>query len=255
MTKGIKVIWLDENDRIDEIEYFCGIDIDDLHSIPEFTSVRADWPRYEPRSGVEYQVDARFERPGTGKVHLVVDYDPARNPELSRGHPEIIWGTNTIILNQGSREGHCEWLARGSPQPERVRWEAFDIEQSRGRPLSTYQGSRRQSQFRRTILACDGHRCVLTRETTERALEAAHLIPARNGENDFPFNGVALRADLHRLFDDRLFTFRDNGWVTVTDPSSSLSNEYRTLLRNKRLPAPTFQRVRPTLSAEQFRTR
>ena len=47
MTRGIKVIWPGEKDTIDEIEYLRGIDVDDLARIPVFSSVRAEWPRYE----------------------------------------------------------------------------------------------------------------------------------------------------------------------------------------------------------------
>ena len=87
MTKGIKVVWPDENNRIHEIEYFCGIDINDLRDIPVFTSVRADWPRYEPEPGVEYSVDVRCERPHDAEVRLVVDYDDASNPEWPGSTP------------------------------------------------------------------------------------------------------------------------------------------------------------------------
>ena len=254
MTKGIKVVWPDENNRIDEIEYFCGIDINDLRDIPVFTSVRADWPRYEPEPGVEYNVGVRCDRSHDAEVRLVVDYDDASNPELARKYPDMIWwGTNTIILKQGHREGHCRWSRRGSRKPEEVRWQAFDLAETHGRPLARYLRSKRYHRFRNVILACDGHRCVITEETTTQALEAAHLVPARNGENDMPFNGITLRADLHRLFDARLSTFDQNGHVVTTAPKSRLSATYRHLLRKKQqLPSATLTRVRATLALAQF---
>ena len=253
MTRGIKVVWPDENNRIDEIEYFCGIDINDLRDISVFTSVRADWPRYEPEPGVEYNVDVRCERPHDAEVRLVVDYDDASNPELARKYPDMIWGTNTIILKQGYREGHCQWSRRGSRKHEKIRWQAFDLAETHGRPLAKYLRSRRYHRFRNIILAHDDHRCVITEETTTQALEAAHLVPARNGENDMSFNGITLRADLHRLFDARLFTFDQNGHVVTTAPKSRLSAAYRHLLRNKqRLPPATLARVRATLALAQF---
>lgn len=251
MTRGIKVVWPDENNRIVEIEYFCGIDINNLRDIPAFTSVRADWPRDE--LGVEYNVDVRCERPHDAEVRLVVDYNDASNPELARKYPAILWGTNTIILKQGRREGHCLWSSRASRKPEKVCWQAFDLAETHGRPLARYLRSRRHYRFRNVILACDGHRCVITEETTTQALEAAHLVPARNGENDMPFNGITLRADLHRLFDARLFTFDQNGHVVTTAPKSHLSAAYRHLLRSKqRLPLATLARVRATLALAQF---
>ena len=83
MTKGIRVIWPDENGDIDEIEYFCGIDVDNLDSIPAFSSVRADWPRYEGGTRVDYTIDVGIERPRGGEVNLVIDYHEAKNPKLA----------------------------------------------------------------------------------------------------------------------------------------------------------------------------
>lgn len=40
------------------------------------------------------------------------------------------------------------------------------------------------------------------------ALEAAHIIPVSNGGGDKDWNGIPLRADLHRLFDDGLIELK-----------------------------------------------
>ena len=103
------------------------------------------------------------------------------------------------------------------------------------------------------ILACDDHRCVLTDEATTKALDAAHLIPAAKGENDVPCNGITLRADLHRLFDAGLFTFDHDGRVVAI--ARELSEAYRRLLQNRRLPPSTLERVRATLALPQFQNR
>ena len=103
------------------------------------------------------------------------------------------------------------------------------------------------------ILDCDDNRCVLTGEVVKQALEAAHLIPAKEGENDMPFNGVALRADLHRLFDAGLFTFDGRG--TVVNLAPGLSSRYRRLLQGKKLPSATIARVKATLSLPTFLSR
>ena len=68
-----------------------------------------------------------------------------------------------------------------------------------------------------------------------------------------PFNGIALRADLHRLFDAGRFTFDENGGVADVDPC--LSDSYRRLLCNETLPPATLDRVGTTLVLEQFRNR
>ena len=254
MTNGIKVIWPDEAGDIIEIEYFDGIDVDNLDSIPAFASVRADWPPFERGTSVEYNIDVRLERPRAGEVHVVVDYHEAINPKLAE-RSEIYWGTNTIVLQQGNRTGHCNWLRLGAKRFEKVRWEAGGLGESQDRPLGRYWRSRRYAQFRKIVLAADSHRCVITGEETPEALEAAHLVPARNGENDISCNGIALRADLHRLFDAGLFTFGESGRVTIRTPKSPAFDAYRRLLRNRQLPSPTFARVRATLALPQFRER
>ena len=252
MTTGIRVIWPADGGGIDEIEYFYGINVAQLDYIPEFTTVQAFWPGYDGRNPVTYVVDAHCERNVPGEVRLVVVYDPDNNPELAEEWgDDMYWGTNTIVLQQGSRHGHCEWLRVDAENWEEVAWEAFG---ATPRPISArYRGSRREARFRQMILACDDHRCVLTGEATTKALDAAHLIPAAMGENDVPSNGITLRADLHRLFDAGLFTFDHDGRVVAI--ARELSEAYRRLLQNRRLPPSTLERVRATLALPQFQNR
>ena len=190
------------------------------------------------------------------EVRLVVTYDrtETNNQALAEKWPDdIFWGTNTIVLQQGKCEGHCEWLGDDGEEFE-VRWEAFEINDvPNERPHYTYRGSKREAGFRAMILACDDHRCVLTCERTIEALDAAHLIPARNGQNDEPWNGITLRADLHRLFDAGLFTFAPDGRVVEVAPQ--LSKKYRKRLRNWCLPQSTLGRVKATLTLDQFQNR
>ena len=211
------------------------------------------WPRHEGGTTAEYKVHARTE-PGTNdEVHLVVEYNAADNPEITRTF-DPWWGTNRIILTHGGREGRCHW--RRSDGRERIiPWRFFDLAAAQGRPRATYLRSRRYGQFRRIIVAADGQRCVLTGESTIAALEAAHLIPAKLGENDKPFNGIALRADLHRLFDAGLFTFAKDGEVVLADEDAATSDDYHALLSDKRLPDDTLHRVRDTLALSAFRNR
>src|SRR5713226_3873057 len=69
-----------------------------------------------------------------------------------------------------------------------------------------------------------GRACAVTHEHSLPALEASHIQPyAKHGPHDVR-NGVLLRADLHRLF--------DQGYVTITpehriEVSSRLKEDYR----------------------------
>lgn len=80
-----------------------------------------------------------------------------------------------------------------------------------------------QGAFRLSVLDAYDNRCAVTGERVVPVLEAAHIRPyAKHGPHQVP-NGLALRADIHRLF--------DLGYVTV-DPtlrfrvSSLLDKEY-----------------------------
>ena len=64
-----------------------------------------------------------------------------------------------------------------------------------------------QSIFRIRVLDAYGRACAVTREHSLPALDAEHIKPFAIGGAHRPSNGLALRADLHRLF--------DRGYVTV----------------------------------------
>ena len=258
MTTGVRVNWRyaaagKRKAAPNEIEWFYGIDVNHLDHPPEFTTVPVLWPHYEGGASGVYTVIAHYERQVPGEVRLVVKYDPENNPELvSRwGEDDIAWGKNVIVLKQGQQSGSCEWCPNGDDDSEGT-WEAFDLGAGCDRPRAAYRGSKREAWFRSVILELDANRCVLTSEATVQALEAAHLIPAANGQNDVPSNGITLRADLHRLFDAGLFTFSPNGRVQL---DRQLREGYRELLRRRRLPKPTLERVRATLAHPQFKDR
>jgi len=65
-----------------------------------------------------------------------------------------------------------------------------------------------QGTFRVMVTDAYQRRCVITRERTLPALEAAHIRPFSEGGMHDPVNGLLLRRDVHALF--------DSGYVTVT---------------------------------------
>ena len=87
MTKGVRVNWRPAADgkrkaAANEIEWFCGIDVNHLDHAPEFTTVPVLWPHYEGGTPAYTRVNAHYERQVSGEVRLVVKYDPENNPEL-----------------------------------------------------------------------------------------------------------------------------------------------------------------------------
>lgn len=65
-----------------------------------------------------------------------------------------------------------------------------------------------QGAFRLMVMDAYDRRCAITGEKTLPALDAAHIRPFRDTESHEVRNGILMRSDLHRLF--------DQGYVTVT---------------------------------------
>ena len=76
-----------------------------------------------------------------------------------------------------------------------------------GRP-QTIRPRLGQGAFRVVVTDNYQRRCAVTRERTLPALDAAHIYPYSEGGTHEPKNGLLLRRDIHRLFDD--------GYVTIT---------------------------------------
>ena len=67
-----------------------------------------------------------------------------------------------------------------------------------------------QSAFRQKVLAAYAHRCCVTGESAREGLDAAHIQPYVNRKSNHVQNGLALRTDLHKLFDAGLLTIDDD---------------------------------------------
>jgi putative restriction endonuclease len=145
-----------------------------------------------------------------------IDWPPAnlrhKRYELTVGEGRRIWE---------------ECLARRRPR---------EAEVGAGRPLVAREDSPRygtpqlvqprlgQGIFRVAVMDAYSRACAVTEEHSLPALEASHIQPyAKDGPHDVR-NGVLLRADLHRLF--------DQGYVTITpdyrlEVSPRLKEDYR----------------------------
>jgi putative restriction endonuclease len=66
-----------------------------------------------------------------------------------------------------------------------------------------------QGAFRVLVTDAYSRRCAISGEKTLPVLEAAHIKPYSTSGNNATYNGILLRADLHKLF--------DSGYITVTD--------------------------------------
>ena len=100
-----------------EIEYFCGFDLDCLDDLPELTKVQA--VGQQDNLEREYVIDTRVEGNPPDGVRLVVSYDRERNAEAG---VEVVPGTNTIVLHQESGTGSASGCPMSGPMASR--WKA-----------------------------------------------------------------------------------------------------------------------------------
>lgn len=73
-----------------------------------------------------------------------------------------------------------------------------------------------QARFRQAVLEAYGFQCAISGENCREVLEAAHIQPYIDSRSDDIRNGLALRIDLHRLFDAGLLTIDPDYRVRVS---------------------------------------
>jgi putative restriction endonuclease len=106
-----------------------------------------------------------------------------------------------------------------------------------------------QGIFRSEVVEAYGRACAITREHSLPVVEAAHIIPfAERGVHEIR-NGVALRSDLHRLFDGHYITFDEDLRVVVSrrlqDEFANGKAYYRLQEEGRRLFIPEREDLRP----------
>ncbi|MGH1396497.1 MAG: HNH endonuclease [Trichormus sp.] len=87
--------------------------------------------------------------------------------------------------------------------------------------------------------------CKITSFDAEEALEAAHIIPYIETENNHPSNGLLLRADLHTLFDLNLIAIHPEKMMVHISPALQ-KTEY-SVIQGKDLRLPKNEIYYPNL--------
>jgi putative restriction endonuclease len=106
-----------------------------------------------------------------------------------------------------------------------------------------------QSRFRNMVLEAYSRRCAISGETTEEILEAAHIQSYAGTQSDHVQNGIALRTDLHRLFDAGLLTIDDGYTVKV---SNFITSDAYRKLQGQTINLPKNEQHRPSLDSLKF---
>ena len=125
--------------------------------------------------------------------------------------------------------------------------------------LITTQGKKRkfisqtdrkgQSHFRKLVLKNYNNQCAITQNKEVQVLEAAHIQSYISEKSNHIQNGICLRADIHKLFDNGLITIDQNFVVNVSSKIKDL--KYKTF-HGKGITLPLNQRYYPSIDALEF---
>ena len=234
---GIIVEWGPKADP--GTEYIDDIDLDNLENCPAQMQTKF-WSPDEGEFSM-WEAEVRVEPPTDDRTVLVVKYDEEQNPEVYRGENRI------IVVPEQDYGDYCWTPKRGNvieSEGTKYGWRRKELREPRNRRRSHQQI--RDAKFRPQIIALD-KQCVITGETTKAALDAAHIIPAAGNGNEIPDNGIALRADIHRLYDAGMFIIHPETGMPV-NINPELPETYTQLLEESEgLPPETLERVRKAL--------
>ena len=220
--------------------------------------------RFERRIGA-YR--SRFDRAADAPLSCIVLRDAVFLPRgrwlpWGRGqgwHPNLVTYKGYDLAADG--QALAALLRRAHPDPVPDFRPAFELleGEDRGRvDGARVDGARAgrlgQGTFRLRLLAAYGGQCAVTGEHAVPVLDAAHIQPYRGPASNHPQNGLVLRSDLHRLY--------DQGYVTVTpdlrlEVSSRLRDEFENgrhyyRMAGRRIHVPRERRLAPSAQALEW---
>ena len=199
---------------------------------------------------IEYRPIVTYARNTLHGHNIELLYEEEAHTELKgKG---VIWGTTTIQLEPDL----CHGVVSFASNPPRSDDGRADLEISIEKPASQLQREsitrikRLQTLFKGELLR-RGKNCEISGETFVPVLEAAHVLDLEAGGPNCPENGLLLRADIHKLFDDGYFTINADGTLSL---DSRIIGEYECLLRTARVSEKTMQRIAEFLPLRRKRT-
>ena len=213
---SLQILW--ECDPGWELE--C-LQIQELQTGDSNTFAIGAWPR--KKYYYHYPVTANRD---SGSI-VVSNY---RTPPEWPGDPNWthIAGTLTISLTRSGDPQSISWVREDSgerfPLKRGVDWQYFRSDNNAPEPrgkITVERIARPLQELMRKMLLATGQGCVISDCRIDACLEAAHLLPVKNGGNEILDNMILLRADLHRLFDADLLSFRIKNrlFQVFADPS------------------------------------
>lgn len=129
-------------------------------------------------------------------------------------------------------------------------YELIDVKE--GRKKHSYIKDRvGQPAFRRAVLRAYKNRCAVTKSKVVEVLQAAHIQPYVDARSNHVKNGICLRADLHRLFDEGMIAINDDFSIEVCTRLKKASPAYGEL-DGRKIRLPIGEEERPSQVALKF---
>jgi hypothetical protein len=197
-----------------------------------------------------------------GTLRVVLRYDEKANLQTIRDknvRGEIAWGrTRLTIRRDGASVAWDDDKDKADSGPGKCRVLDWSLWKKAKLVTRMTRERGRQADFRRLLLERD-RRCAISGVSFEAMLDAAHVIPHANDGNTSLKNGLVLRSDLHRLFDNYYRTAGDptEHWLRVkANGKVQLSASLRThsdyeRFDNVAIPKKTYDRIREGLAAAE----
>jgi hypothetical protein len=187
MSNTIIIRWRNES-----VEYIT-IDFEHLEKHPNIRSTHEVWV---DGTEVTYNTSSVVQPLKNGIVRLDITYKKKDNVKIPEG---ARFGVSTILFKAPYKKGTAKWVDISDRSYNGTcNWKkANDGLKKTKKPIlkTIKQLERHQAQFRGLLLSIDGC-CAITKERTECSLEAAHIIPSKNGGAETEENGILP----HRVF-------------------------------------------------------
>lgn len=239
---SLKIDWYDAHEHL-------SIDFEDLPKAGELCESWEFWPA--SKSWGAY--NARFisaEKDGQSWT-ILFDYLEPDNADLVDSEPRFGRSTVMIDLETGTASAHWKDAAdtevETSPYSNEAKAckilnDSEALTTLRDRETLTRISRANATKLRNQLIALDHgqERCAISGAAISQVLDVAHIIEVRDLGSDSPRNCMLLRADLHRLFDQRLLTFSADGKVELAPECRSF---YEQELGSKCLSNDVFKRV------------
>ena len=119
-------------------------------------------------------------------------------------------------------------------------FDAYRIPERAWRIVTIRRG---QSKFRKTLLQSFEERCAVTRMNEPVVLEAAHIQPYSGSWSNHPSNGLLLKSDIHKLFDNGLLAIDPEDYTTIIAPQ--LRNGQFGIHEGQRIIVPEKNELKP----------